>query len=103
MIYRLHLEDGKVFGAQGKDQEERGMPVPPAKMLTQGKYWLTRAGWEAFGSYIHDAAAMKFHDLLVESADDPHPNDVLYHDIFQIIVRRKQTDMPPKDRKKKKS
>ena len=101
MIYRLHLENKKVFGERGKDQEERGMPVPPKKILADGKYWLTRTGWETFGSYIHEDAAMNFIDLLVEDAEDPHPSDVLYQDIFQIVVRKKQTELPRRTKTRK--
>jgi hypothetical protein len=89
VIYRLTLPDGRVFGADGTDQTKRGMPTPPDDALREGVYWLTRPGWEISGSWILESASENDKALNVQTAEDPSESDVLYRDIFQVVLRKR--------------
>ena len=88
IIYRITLLDGHVFGADGTDQAKNGMPIISPKILQGGTYWLKRAGWETFASWIYEDAKIKCFDLKVEQINEPPARLLLYKDIFQIVVRK---------------
>lgn len=101
MLYRLTLLSGRVFGADGTDQAKHGMPVPPVDLLQIGKYWLTRPGWEVSASWLQERSSSEI-AIEPELANDPQEEDVLYRDIFQVIVRNSSSQKPRKTKKKRK-
>jgi len=90
MIYRIYLAENKrIFGDNGIDQPNYGIPVPAQNLFSQGTYWLKQTGWEIMRSHFSQSAIKNNHktDIDVEQHNDIEESHIIYQDIFQIIAK----------------